>query len=264
MAHREPSPTPTVRTSVEHGLPADLAGYAQEKISKLGRFAHGAVLDARVRLTRQPPPRSVLAQGNLDVNGRRIRAQVSAADPREAVDQLESRLRAQLARLDKGWEAHRLHAHEHLPGHWRHDTPPDHRPPYFRRPAGERRIVRHKSFTLATNTIDEAAEDMLLLDHDFHLFTETGTGQDSVLYHAGPTGHRLAQTTSVAADGLSPHRLPVTLSRQPAPLLSTGEAADRLALTGMPFQFFLDAERGRGAVLYHRYDGHYGLISPAV
>jgi hypothetical protein len=25
----------------------------------------------------------------------------------------------------------------------------------------------------------------------------------------------------------------------------------------------LDGERGRGALLYHRYDGHYGLITPA-
>lgn len=263
MASRELFPAPTVRTSVEHGLPTDLTGYAQEKIGKLARFAHGPVLDARVRLTRQPPPRSVLAQGNLDVNGRPIRAQVSAAGPREAVDRLESRLRAQLARLDKGWEVHRPHALEHLPGHWRHDSPPDHRPPYFRRPAEERRIVRHKSFTLATNTIDEAAEDMVLLDHDFHLFTETGTRQDSVLYRAGATGYRLAVATSAPPTGLSPHRLPVTLSAQPAPLLSTAEAVERLGLTGLPFLFFLDAERGRGAVLYHRYDGHYGLILPA-
>ncbi|GAB2794459.1 sigma 54 modulation/S30EA ribosomal C-terminal domain-containing protein [Amycolatopsis magusensis] len=38
---------------------------------------------------------------------------------------------------------------------------------------------------------------------------------------------------------------------------------DRLNLIGQPFQF-LHAERGRGSVLYHRYDGHYGLITPAV
>jgi hypothetical protein len=26
----------------------------------------------------------------------------------------------------------------------------------------------------------------------------------------------------------------------------------------------VDADSGRGGVLYHRYDGHYGLIAPAV
>lgn len=30
-----------------------------------------------------------------------------------------------------------------------------------------------------------------------------------------------------------------------------------------PFVFYLDRERRRGALLYHRYDGHYGLITPA-
>ena len=31
--------------------------------------------------------------------------------------------------------------------------------------------------------------------------------------------------------------------------------------TGLPFLFYLDGDHGRGAVLYHRYDGHYGLIA---
>ena len=32
---------------------------------------------------------------------------------------------------------------------------------------------------------------------------------------------------------------------------------------GFPFLFFIDAAPGRASVLYHRYDGHYGLITPA-
>ncbi|MEU9044774.1 MULTISPECIES: sigma 54 modulation/S30EA ribosomal C-terminal domain-containing protein [unclassified Kitasatospora] len=34
-------------------------------------------------------------------------------------------------------------------------------------------------------------------------------------------------------------------------------------LTGLPFVFFTDTATSRGNVLYHRYDGHYGLITPA-
>ncbi|MBT2381356.1 sigma 54 modulation/S30EA ribosomal C-terminal domain-containing protein [Streptomyces sp. ISL-111] len=41
-------------------------------------------------------------------------------------------------------------------------------------------------------------------------------------------------------------------------------AAQRLRLTGLPFVFFHDTGTGRGSVLYHRYDGHYGLITPAL
>jgi hypothetical protein len=52
------------------------------------------------------------------------------------------------------------------------------------------------------------------------------------------------------------------MSNVPAPLLDTAEAIDRLRLSGQPFLFYLDGNHGRGCVLYHRYDGHYGLIDP--
>ena len=35
-----------------------------------------------------------------------------------------------------------------------------------------------------------------------------------------------------------------------------------MAVWHQPFLFFLDPEQGRGALLYHRIDGHYGLITP--
>jgi hypothetical protein len=41
---------------------------------------------------------------------------------------------------------------------------------------------------------------------------------------------------------------------------SISEAISRLGLIDLPFLFFVDAATGRSSVLYHRYDGHYGLI----
>ncbi len=35
-------------------------------------------------------------------------------------------------------------------------------------------------------------------------------------------------------------------------------------LTGAAFEIFIDKATGRGAVLYARYDGHYGMLRPAV
>lgn len=32
---------------------------------------------------------------------------------------------------------------------------------------------------------------------------------------------------------------------------------------GEPFLFYIDATTRRGNVLYHRYEGHYGVIAPA-
>jgi hypothetical protein len=52
-------------------------------------------------------------------------------------------------------------------------------------------VVRHKTYTLAHQTPDEAAAQAKLLDCDFHLFTEKSTGEDGVIYRTAG-GYRLA------------------------------------------------------------------------
>jgi ribosome-associated translation inhibitor RaiA len=256
---------PEVRVSV-HGYLPGIAPYAREKVGALLPLAHKPVLSARVRLTRlgdPAVPRPVLAQANLDVNGRIVRAQTEAETAREAVDRLEKRLRHRLERIAQHRESRRGRTPSPQPHEWRHQSEPRQWRGYYPRPEDEREIVRQKCFEPAPLTVDDAAREMGLLDYDFYLFTESGSGQDSVLYRAGATGYRLAQLIPPHRDELAAFRLPVTISEQPAPTLSTGEAVDRLNLLGLPFLFFLDGERGRGALLYHRYDGHYGLISTA-
>lgn len=247
------------------GQPPGIDDYVREKIGGLSRFTHRPVLHARVRLSRHADPavaRPVIAQANLDVNGRPVRAQVQGENAREAVDRLEARLWRRLEHIASRSEAkygnksqtglHEWHAH-----YERTD-----RPSYYPRPIDERRIIRRKSFTLGTCTIDEAAQEMELLDNDFHLFTEKGTGQASVLYRTDSAGYRMAQVMPLPGE-LAPHELPVSVSPQPAPRLTIGRAKQRLSLLRLPFLFFVDVDQGRAGVLYHRYDGHYGLISPA-
>jgi ribosome-associated translation inhibitor RaiA len=239
--------------------------YAREKIGGLSRFSHQPVLHARVRLTRHADPavaRPVVAQANLDVNGRLVRAQVEDVTAREAIDRLEARLRHRLERIAERGDARRRRFPSADSHDWRHQSEPTHRPSYFPRSPDQRRIIRRKSFTLGARSVDEAAQEMELLDYDFHLFTEKGTNQASVLYRAGPTGYRLAQVQP-STEELTPFELPLTISPQPTPLLTVERAKERLALLGLPFLFFIDAAQGRAGVLYHRYDGHYGLICPA-
>ena len=242
------------------------ADYARSKIGRLGRLTHRPVLHAHVKLTKHRDPaveRPVIAQANLDVDGRLIRAQVQEATAREAIDRLEARLRHRLERAAEHWEAQRGELPAAGPHEWRHESEPTHRPSYFPRPADDRRLVRRKSFAMAPCTVDEAAVEMELLDYDFHLFNEKGTGTASVIYRAGPTGYRLALVAPVPADQLSPFELPLTISTQPAPCVTVEQATERLGLLGLPFLFFIDAAQGRAGVLYHRYDGHYGLLTPA-
>ena len=224
------------------------------------------MLHAHVRLSEHGDlavARPVIAQANLDVNGRLVRAQAQGTTAREAIDRLEARLRQRLERSAEHWEAKRGGMPRAGLHEWRHQSEPTHRPKYFPRPEGERAIVRHKAYSLPTCNVDDAALEMELLDYDFHLFTEEGTKQDSVLYRTGPAEHRLAQVDPGFADKLAPFRMPLTISPQPAPRLTLGQATERIELLGLPFLFFVDVARGRGCVLYHRYDGHYGLITPA-
>ncbi|MFI6307018.1 HPF/RaiA family ribosome-associated protein [Amycolatopsis thailandensis] len=251
--------TPDVQVTVRGDLPPVLAERAGRKVKRLFGLAHRPVLAASVRLSEYGNP-PVVAQANLDVSGRRLRAQVAAPTAEEAIDRLDAKLRRQLERSVLRWEARRGRRPGVDPDEWRHDLPAGETVPW---PEGVREIVRHKSCSLARSTVDDAFFEMHLLDYDFHLFTESGTGQDSVLYHAGPTLHRLAQSTPPGPHRLSPFTLAVTVSGQPAPVLTTEDAVDRLGLLGLPFLFFLDLERARGNVLYRRYDGRYGLITPA-
>lgn len=265
MDHVTPTAPPDIRLDLDAGLPGWTADYIRAKTTRLLRHLHRPVLSARVRITRHPDPavkRAFTAQANLDIDGRLIRAQVAASTPREAIDLLDARLRQRLVSVAEHWEARRgampsVERHE-----WRHGEMPTHRPPYFPRPPRQRQIVSRKSVAPDGCTCDDAALDMDAMDYDFYLFSEVGSGQDSVLYRAGETGYRLAQVAP-APDRLRPGYVPITVSARPAPLLTVREATERLDATGYPFVFFLDAERVRGSVVYRRYDGHYGWITPA-
>ena len=112
----------------------EAADYARSKIGELGRYTSRPMLQARVKLTRHRDPavpRPVVAQANLDVDGRLVRAQVQAETAREAVDLLAARLRRRLERIAEHWEARRGELPSASSHEWRHDSEPTHRPNYF-------------------------------------------------------------------------------------------------------------------------------------
>ncbi|WP_225848842.1 sigma 54 modulation/S30EA ribosomal C-terminal domain-containing protein [Streptomyces sp. HPF1205] len=265
MKRRTPQQAPEIEVRTRGQMPPGTEDYALDKVGALFDRTREPVLFARVRLTHQADPavdRPVIAQANLDVNGRPVRAHVAAATVTEAVDVLRDRLAARLESLAEHDEARRERGPGGGPHEWRHGDEPARRPDWFPRPPEERRVVRHKSFSLARETPDEAAFEMELMDYGFHLFTDLDTGEDSVLYRSGPTGYRLARTHP-GEESVSGTAVPITVSDLPAPRMTVAQAKRRLDLTGYPFVFFAEDTTGRGNVLYHRYDGHYGLITPA-
>jgi hypothetical protein len=262
---RNAASVPDVDVEAGADIPAGALAEAKAKIAALGRYTEEPILHCRVRLSRSYDPavaRPVIAQGNLDVNGRVLRVQVAADNAHEAVALLETRLRRKLAGMARHWEARRGAMPEATPHEWRHGAEPTHRPEFYPRPEQDWKMVRHKTYEPARATPEEAAFDMDMLDYDFQLFTDSESGQDSVIYHAGPTGYRLAQLTPDPTRTWS-SALPLTVSERPAPRLTLAEAVHRLDATGLPFLFFAEPAGGRGRVLYRRYDGHYGLVTPA-
>ncbi|GAB4585633.1 HPF/RaiA family ribosome-associated protein [Nocardia sp. IFM 10818] len=253
-----------VQVSVGHHVSAGGADYAREKIGRILACAPEPVLSARVRLTGHRDPAAVnpvVAQANVNMNGRGIRVQVTAPTTREAVDRLAARLKQRFERLARHWEAIRGRRPAAGPHEWQHDAPPRIPLPYFPRAAEQREVVRRKTFALAEQTCDEAAFDMEMMDYEFQLFTELGSRTDSVLYRSGGR-YRLAQLTP-HPEAVRRGRAPFTLSPAHAPVTDIAGAIARLELTGWPFVFYRDRASDRGRVLYHRYDGHYGLLTPA-
>jgi ribosome-associated translation inhibitor RaiA len=197
-------------------------------------LAPSPVLRATVKLTQthhRAGDEHVIAEAALDVNGRPVRAQVAAASSHEAIDRVQDRLRRKLSQL--GRHPARLGGRERA-----------RKPGYAGVPAGEREVVRHKTYEPAVASPDEAAFDMELMDYDFQLFTDAASGCDSIVYRNGHGGYGIA-------------RLP----EQPA--LTLQAAIGTMDATDLAYLFYRDADSGRGNVLYRRHDGNYGLITSA-
>lgn len=243
---------------------------ARRQVRKLVEQLHEPVLLIRIKLAHEPDParsRPAVAEVSVDVGGSLVRAHVAAPTMPEALNLLEYRLQDRLEHLAERRRAARRGPGLPDPGEWRHEAQPTPRPPFFDRPAEERQLLRHKTFAVDDVTPEEAAFDMEQLDHDFHLFRDLASGADCLLWREAG-GYRLASAAGpVDAEQLGEHPvgpggLPIEPDGAPVPVLSVQQAIERLDAGGEPHVFFVDEANRRGSVLYRRYDGHYGLITP--
>lgn len=253
----------SVQVEATADVTPDLVEYAEKKIGVVGRYTSEPILHARVVLAYagdRAVPRRALAQASLDWNGRPVRAHVAKETMREAVDALQQRLRERLVHGARNWESQRDRHPAGAGPEWRYGSPVGERPDWIHREPDERNLTVHKSFEFVSATPDEAAFDMDMLDHAFVLFREEATDQDSVLYKT-EDGFGLAQLAP-DPEHLPPSSLALRVSPTAAPTLTVDQAIERLDVTGLRFVFFKSTTSGRGTVIYHRYDGHLGLVTP--
>lgn len=255
----------TIEVSSEGAVQQLELDRAVEKVRSVAERAREPVhhLEVRVQLGSNPThERPALAEATIDVNGRKVRAHVAAATVGEAVDDLIDRLRARLDRYED--RLHQLHMHGRTgvpgPGEWHHGDLPSSRPPWLDLPVDERDIRRRKTLAMAPMSVDEAAFDLVQLDHIFYLFVDEATGCDATISRVdhGPFELQHATPQRAPVDSVAE----VNLIDAAAPVLSESDAAECLAVSGAPFLFFVSNRNGRGHVLYRRCDGHYGLIGP--
>jgi len=232
----------TVQLTVRGDIPQDDRAYALSKVERVLEMAHRPVLKAHLVLGWEPDPahtHPARLEVGLDVDGVPVRAHIAADSIREGADLLQGRLGRRLVQLqDRARARHRWAEAVRAAGAPGAQAP---RPQSRRHdPAEPSEIFRRKTFAAHPLTPDEAAYEMDLLDHDFYLYTDKETGSEAVAYRS--PGHHDVLLTPAA--------------------LSEDQAKEHLDLGGEPFVFFQAPDDARGRVLYRRFDGGYGLITP--
>lgn len=235
---------------------------AQEKLAALERYVDGSLRGARVMLIEEENPRiqqPAHAEAEVLLEGRPVRARAAAETMDAAIDEVAERLQRNLRRyVERMVDGKRVPAQSPA-GEWRHANWSPPLAPTFRRPPGEREIVRRKSFAVEWMSLAEAAAALEALDHSFFLFRDSDTGLDGVLFRHDDgllalIGPPPVEPPAAAGPVLEPSRFSEPIDLETA--LAEMDALDHR------FLFFVNADTGRGNVLYLRYDGHYGLLEP--
>ncbi len=241
-----------------HGeVPEGDRDLALTKIRALCELGHEPVLAAVVKLklrgkaTLELP---AIAEASLDLNGTPVRAHAVGHSLTEAIDLLDDKLSRRLRRRRKRFEDRRRNPEPETRGH---------QPGYSTIAAEDRVVVRHKSLAMRPMSLEEAADEMDQLDHGFFLFLDADHDLDRVVYRNGDGNLHVAP--SIGSEALpGDTRPPIHPGRLVLNHLPLIDAEALLDEGDEPFVFFSEDDGGRGQVLYRRYDGHYGLITPAV
>jgi hypothetical protein len=202
---------------------------------------------ARVRITSTGnAPGPLLAQVNLSVASRPARLQTLTRGYGDALPVVQ-RLEHLVATLSMPWQPQPWPD----PAHQTLATP------------GPGQLTRRKSVRLSTHTPLSAAAVMDTMDYDAHLFTDTNTGLEAIVYRAGPDGLRLAYQHAHPPPPAGNGSGSLTTDDRRTPALTESQAADQVCERGLPYLFYTDLSDGRGHLIYRRYDTNLALISPA-
>jgi ribosome-associated translation inhibitor RaiA len=225
---------------------------ARQRIAALDRYAEpDRFQSARLTLRRahRRAKRPYVADAVVRFEGRPLRAHTTGRTPVEAADAAAEHLRRQVRRVVDRDVALRNEPLE-----------PVHRPEAGLKPPEERQIVHRRTYLSVPISTVEAVNELLDMDVEFFLFRHARTEEDVVVYRRDdarigllhPPGSALSGEDDIVVPEPSRYSEPLTLEK----------ARTEMDMLGHRFLYFIDAEDGRGKVLYLRHDGDYGLVQP--
>lgn len=249
----------TTRGPVDH----EAVELAQEKLGDLESAIGRPLEHARVvlRQEKESMPESARAEGEVQLGKTIVRGHVAADSMSHAIHELADRMQQQLRRHVDRLTSLKRQPVETPEGKWDHGTWVPARPAESLHAPGEREVIRRKVFSLVPLEATEAAELMRELDHGFYLFHDSDTDADSVVYLRDD-----GQLAVIAAQGVASPAEPdgsAGIQRETSrysSALTLEDAVSEMDELNHRFMFFTDAATDRAAVIYLRYDGHYGLI----
>ncbi len=245
-------------------VPADDREYAEEKLAQLTKVAPRPITKVRLKLTVQDAAHvanPAIVQANIDIaDGHVVRTRIEAGTIREAADLMLERATRKLRRISDRYVSGRRDTNGD--DAWHRGDAPTSRPAYFPRPAEERELIRRKAIGTTEATADEAAFDMSMLDYDFYVFTDLESGSGALLYHRNNGNELVLRYANGKPDTPATQATSVGfVDPQPAPVIDLDKAIEMLDTSGGEFVFFIDEDTNEPSVAYHRYDGHYGLLT---
>lgn len=256
----------TFEISTKGGIDSDAIDRAKERITRVGKHCREPITHVELRVTddkAHPAQDHARAEATLSVKRGPVRAHAAAPTVAEAVDLMIERLRRRIDRHES--RLHQIGTRRDdgvaAEGSWQHgdvESSPRRPRPRTSEPAS---VVRRKSFASSPMTVEEAAFDLDILDHDFYLFEESTSGATSVLSVQSEGGYLLEIDPDAAVDVVGR----MVVSRIAGPTLLDQAGAQHLLDTGeAPFVFHRVSPNRPGQVTYRRYDGDYGVIELAV
>ena len=245
-------------------LPATDREVIREQLAGLARYTDEPIHAVRLTL-RHPETRIArsrwVADASLVLNGRPLAAHVTGSDPRQATKEAAERLRRQIRRVADAGVALRNEPRALEKAVTGLGSEREYRPRPRLKPPELRDIIPRRAPYPFPETTFDAVADLLDLDYEFLLFRHERTGEDVVVYRRDdgrlgllhPPGSELADEAEIVIAKPSRYSEPLTLDH----------ARAEMDMLNHRFLYFIDAEDGRGKVLYLRHDGDYGLVQPA-